>query len=85
MRRKEIQEVLMSVIEDNFPDDVAERFDEDKLDGVARFFQEAEVEDRMAIDREICRVRENTSGKTLDWIADGDCDEPAAWLRSQLR
>jgi hypothetical protein len=85
MRRKEIQEVTMRAIEDNFPDDVAERFNEDSLEGVARYFQGIDMEDRKAIDAEICRVRENTPGKTLDWIADGDCNEPAAWLYSQLR
>lgn len=84
MRRSEIIEVLNDSIDDSFEDDVAGAFDRNDLDNVARQLQDRDA-DRNEIERLVEKVATGASGRELDALADGDMDNPNAWLYARLR
>jgi hypothetical protein len=84
MRRNQIVAVVQESIGRHFERDVADAFDLDDLDNVGRMLQEREADERK-IDSLVRIVSVEAKGSELDALADGDMDNPNAWLYARLR
>lgn len=84
MRRKELQTTIYESIEDHFPEDIAELFDDSDLGGVASYYQEVEKDDYGLVDQSIRGIRDNTRDSEWDELVESR-QRPAEWLMERVR